>query len=251
VRWNHPTRGLVPPDKFIPMAEATGRINDHGRWVLNAACHQGALWRAKYPALPGIQVGVNLSPEQLRQEDLVEQVAEALRIARLDPDGLTLEVTETALMEDFEVAAGRLGELKALGIEIAVDDFGVGHSSLRYLKGLPLDNLKIAKPFIDEIGAPDASPAILRVILELAEAFDLRTVAEGIEKPEQAQRLLELGCELGQGHLLAEPASVDVADDLILSFGLLGGPRQKGAEGDSETEEVSQSESAEGPAAAS
>ncbi len=224
VRWNHPTQGLVSPDRFIPLAEASGRIHDLGRWVLASACHQTALWRARYPAATdGIKVGVNLSAAQLSDDGIVDQVADALRTTQLDPQGLTLEITETALMKDLDATTGRLSALKSLGVEIAVDDFGVGHSSLRYLKQLPLDNLKIAKPFVDEIGKPDSDPPILRAILDLAEVFDLQAVAEGIEEPEQASRLVELGCALGQGHLLSRPLPAQEADDLILRTGLLGG----------------------------
>jgi diguanylate cyclase (GGDEF)-like protein len=248
VRWNHPTRGLLQPDSFIPLAETSGRVSDLGRWVLAAACHQGALWRARYPATDGIKVGVNLSAAELRDDGIVNQVADALRVAQLDPRGLTLEITETALMDDLDAAAGRLGELKALGVEIAVDDFGIGHSSLRYLKQLPLDNLKIAKPFIDEIGKPDAEPPILRAILDLAEVFGLAAVAEGIEEPEQASRLVELGCKFGQGHHLSEPMTAQAADDLILRSGLLAdAPVEAPAQDDAST----RSASPDGPAAAS
>jgi diguanylate cyclase (GGDEF)-like protein len=221
VRWNHPTQGLVGPDRFIPLAEASGRIHELGRWVLASACHQAALWRARYPATDGIKVGVNLSATQLQDEGIVEQVADALRVAQLEPQGLTLEVTETAIMDDLDVAAGRLSELKALGVEIAVDDFGIGHSSLRYLRQLPLDNLKIAKPFVDEIGQPDPDPPILRAILDLAEVFGIAAVAEGIEEQPQANKLIELGCAFGQGHLLSFPLPAKEADDLILQAGLM------------------------------
>ncbi len=224
VRWRHPIRGLLPPDQFIPLAEASGRIHELGRWVLRAASHQAALWRAKYPSAGGVQVGVNISAAQLGDDTLVAYVSEALAAARLEPEGLTLEITESALMGDFEVAARRLNELKDLGVEIAVDDFGIGHSSLRYLKELPLDNVKIAKPFVDEIVDFGPEPPILRAILDLARAFGLRAVAEGIERPEQAAALLDFGCELGQGHALSEPISAAGADDLILRVGLLGGP---------------------------
>ena len=248
VRWNHPTRGVLQPDCFIPLAEASGRVSDLGRWVLAAACHQGALWRARYPAMDGIKVGVNLSATELRDDAVVDQVADALRVAQLDPRGLTLEITETALMDDLDAAARRLGELKALGVEIAVDDFGIGHSSLRYLKQLPLDNLKIAKPFVDEIGKPDPEPPILRAILDLAEVFDLAPVAEGIEEPEQASRLVELGCTFGQGYHLSEPLTAQAADDLILHAGLLGDtPATTPARDDAST----RSASPDGPAAAS
>jgi len=251
VRWNHASRGQVPPDRFIPLAEASGRIHELGRWIFAAACHQAALWRARYPAMDGIKIGVNLSASQLSDEGIVDQVADALRTAQLSPEALTLEVTETALMDDLDVASGRLAELKALGVDIAVDDFGIGHSSLRYLKELPLDNLKIAKPFIDEIGKPDPDPPILRAILDLADVFDLKAVAEGIEEPEQASRLVELGCTFGQGHLLSMPLTAAEADDLILRTGLEtpGGaatpPPPRSARG------ASESESQEGPAAAS
>jgi EAL domain-containing protein (putative c-di-GMP-specific phosphodiesterase class I) len=254
VRWQRANGQLVPPGDFIPLAERSGSIDALGRWVLSAACHQGALWRAKYPALPGIQVGVNVSAAQLSSPGLVGHVAEALQNARLDPEGLTLEVTETALMEDLATAVRRLDELKDLGVEIAVDDFGTGHSSLRYLQRLPLDNLKIAKPFVDEIESPDPKPPILRAVLDLADVFGLRPVAEGIERPEQAARLLELGCELGQGHHLSKPVAAAEADDLILRVGLLGGPVPSGsggAEAGGAGTEVKPGGSAEGPAGAS
>ena len=253
VRWQHPTRGLIPPARFIPLAERSGTIDDLGRWVLHAATHQGALWRARYPALPGIQVGVNVSAAQLRGPGLVSHVAEALETAQLSPDGLTLEVTETALMDDLDGAVRRLDELKELGIEIAVDDFGTGHSSLRYLQRLPLDNLKIAKPFVDEIENPDPKPPVLRAVLDLTDVFNLRPVAEGIERPEQAARLLELGCELGQGHLLSKPVKAADADELLLNVGLLGGPVHEGGpiRPEASDSELSPRESAEGPAAAS
>ncbi len=174
-----------------------------------------------------------------------------MRVAQLDPRGLTLEITETALMDDLDAAAGRLSDLKSLGVEIAVDDFGIGHSSLRYLKQLPLDNLKIAKPFVDEIGKPDAEPPILRAILDLADVFDLHAVAEGIEEPEQASRLVELGCALGQGHLLARPLTASAADDLILRSGLQvdGGTASQPAGDPGETSTRASSE--DGPAGAS
>lgn len=230
-RWRHPTRGLLGPARFIQVAEASGRIHDLSRWVLGEACHQAALWRARYPTLAGLQVGVNLSATQLREPQLITDVARALESAHLDADGLTLEITETTLIEDFEIAARRLAELKELGVDLAVDDFGMGHSSLRYLQQLQLDNLKIAQPFVDEIGRPDPKPPILRAILDLADVFGLRTVAEGIERKEQNEVLLELGCEMGQGHLLGKPLPASVTDDLLLRSGLLGSselPRDAG-----------------------
>ncbi len=230
LRWRHPQRGLVEPSRFIPLAEESGQILDLGRWVLRAACQQAALWRARYPAQEGLQVGVNISPAQLRERGLVTEVKEALAAAQLDPDGLTVEITESSLMEDTEACAHRLGELKDLGVEIAVDDFGTGYSSLTYLRSFPLDNLKIDQSFVAEIGGPGKEPALLRAIIDLTEAFGLTAVAEGIERPEQHRRLLELGCDFGQGHGLSPPLSASEADALLLNAGLLGSPLEAAAQ---------------------
>jgi diguanylate cyclase (GGDEF)-like protein len=238
VRWQHPTRGVVLPEHFVPLAEESGVIRELGRWVLRTACHQGALWRAKYPGHPGLQIGVNVSGAQLREPGLVEEVAEALAAAQLDASGLTLEITETALMESFETAIGLLDELKELGVDLAIDDFGIGYSSLRYLRRLPLDNLKVEKSFIDGIGRPDDEPALLQAIVDLAEIFGLTVIAEGIERPEQRERLLQLGCDLGQGHLLSEALPGAEADALLFRLGLLGGPMPPKA-GPSEGDEPS------------
>jgi diguanylate cyclase (GGDEF)-like protein len=224
VRWHHPTRGIVMPESFIPLAEESGMIGELGRWVLRKACHQGALWRAKYPGHPGLGIGVNVSVAQLREPGLVREVSEALAESQLDATGLTLEITETALMESFDEAIEEVDALKALGVDLAIDDFGTGYSSLRYLRRLPLDVMKIEKSFVDGIGRPGEEPDLLRAIIDLANIFGLRVVAEGIERPEQRERLLELGCELGQGHLLAEPLDAAGTDALLFRVGLLGGP---------------------------
>ena len=224
VRWHHPTRGIVMPESFVPLAEESGLIGELGRWVLRKACHQGALWRAKYPGHPGLGIGVNISGAQLREPGLVREVSDALAESQLDATGLTLEITETALMESFEGALEEVDALKALGVDLAIDDFGTGYSSLRYLRRLPLDVMKIEKSFVDGIGRPDEEPDLLRAIVDLANIFGLRVVAEGIERPEQRERLIELGCELGQGHLLSEPLDSATADALLFRVGLLGGP---------------------------
>jgi diguanylate cyclase (GGDEF)-like protein len=224
VRWNHPTRGTVMPESFVPLAEESGLIAELGRWVLRKACHQGALWRAKYPGHPGLGIGVNISGAQLSEPGLVREVSDALAESQLDATGLTLEITETALMESFDEAIEEVDALKALGVDLAIDDFGTGYSSLRYLRRLPLDVMKIEKSFVDGIGRPDEEPDLLRAIIDLANIFGLRVVAEGIERPEQRERLVELGCELGQGHLLGEPLDAAGTDALLFSVGLLGGP---------------------------
>lgn len=229
LRWRHPTRGLVPPGSFIPMAEESGQILALGRWVLRAACQQGALWRARYPALEGLQVSVNISAAQLREGGLVNEVSEALAGAQLDADGLAIEITESSLMEDTEAGARRLAQLKDLGVRLAVDDFGTGYSSLTYLRHFPLDDLKIDRSFIAEIAGEGKEPALLRAIMDLTEAFDLRAIAEGIERPEQLPRLAELGCHFGQGNALSPPLSASEADALLLNAGLLGSPLEAAA----------------------
>jgi len=223
VRWNHPTRGVVMPESFVPLAEESGLIGELGRWVLRKACHQGALWRAKYPGHPGLGIGVNISGAQLREPGLLQEVADALVESQLDATGLTLEITETALMESFDNAIEQIDALNELGVDLAIDDFGTGYSSLRYLRRLPLDVMKIEKSFVGGIGGPAEEAELLRAIIDLAGIFGLRVVAEGIERPEQRERLLELGCELGQGHLLSEPIDAAAADALLLRVGLLGG----------------------------
>jgi predicted signal transduction protein with EAL and GGDEF domain len=224
LRWRHPTRGLVLPMRFVPLAEESGQILDLGRWVLRAACQQAALWRARYPAVQGLKVGVNISAAQLREGGLITDVEEALEASQLDPDGLTLEITESSLMEDTEACARRLSALKDLGIEIAIDDFGTGYSSLTYLRRFPLDNLKIDRSFVAEIGGANKEPALVRAIIDLTEAFELRAIAEGIERDEQRERLLELGCNFGQGNVLSPPLTAAEADALLLNAGLRGRP---------------------------
>ncbi|HKQ16908.1 MAG TPA: EAL domain-containing protein [Solirubrobacterales bacterium] len=179
-----------------------------------------ALDRSRLGRLRGRRSGA-----QLREPGLVQEVSDALAESQLDATGLTLEITETALMESFEEAIEEVDALKSLGVGLAIDDFGTGYSSLRYLRRLPLDVMKIEKSFVGGIGWPGEEPDLLRAIIDLANIFGLRVVAEGIERPEQRERLLELGCELGQGHLLGEPLDADGTDALLLSVGLLDGAR--------------------------
>ncbi|MDX6637587.1 MAG: hypothetical protein QOJ01_1098 [Solirubrobacterales bacterium] len=216
VRWQHPNLGLVVPDRFISLAEESGQISALGRWVLNAACSEATRWRDEHPGFPDLQVGVNISGVQIREPGLADDVAGALSASGLDASALTLEITETALMEDSEAVVGRLEELKELGVGLAVDDFGIGHSSLRYLQRFPLDNLKIDKAFIAGIGLEQDVPALVRAMVDLAQIFDLMVVAEGIERPEQIPELLDLGCTLGQGHYLSYPLAPQDAGEMLL-----------------------------------
>jgi len=205
VRWQHPARGLLSPDAFIPLAEESGLILKVGRWVLDEACRQAAAWQS---LAPGVQVSVNLSGWQLQQPDVVAEVAAALAESGLDSRLLMLELTESLLMHDTEEMITKLAALRELGARLAIDDFGTGYSSLRYLQRFPIDALKIPKPFVDELCA--GSPAVLaRAIIDLSRHLELRTVAEGIETEEQLCRLREFGCAFGQGFLLARPMPID------------------------------------------
>jgi diguanylate cyclase (GGDEF)-like protein len=206
VRWRHPTRGLLPPGLFIPLAEESGLILPVGRWVLNEACRQGAAWQA---VRPGVQVAVNLSAWQLEQPDIVEEVEAVIERWQLPPRTLVLELTETLLMHDTEATLSKLQALKELDVRIAIDDFGTGYSSLQYLQRFPIDVLKIPKPFVDELADESSSGVLVSIILDLCRRMSLGTVAEGIETVEQARRLGELGCRWGQGFLFAKPMPIE------------------------------------------
>ncbi len=215
VRWRHPTRGLLAPAVFLPLAEETGTIVAIGRQVLRLACEQVALWQSASPTEPPVGVSVNLSARQLQEPGLPGDVADALGEHNLAPQSLMLELTETALMDDRELAVERLHELKSLGVRLALDDFGTGYSSLRYLRDVPLDALKIAKEFVDGVAGDEAEATLARAILELGATFELSVIAEGIEEPEQLNALRRLGAELGQGFLFARPLAVEQVSGLL------------------------------------
>jgi diguanylate cyclase (GGDEF)-like protein len=200
VRWRHPTRGLVSPEAFIPLAEETQVMTDLGRWILTEACREVASWQNLRP----LRLAVNISAVQLQAaETLAEDVAAALEASGLPPERLVLEITETALMRDVTETIACLRSLKELGVLLAVDDFGTGYSSLDRLRRFPIDMLKIDKAFIDDLGAGDAT--LSQAIIDLGASFDLQVVAEGVEHELQRQRLLELGCSYGQGYHFSRP----------------------------------------------
>jgi len=204
VRWQHPTRGLVAPMAFIPMAEETGLIVPLGRWVLETACRQAARWRRSAGGTKAPFVSVNLSARQFIQADLVEDVAAVLAATGLEPAALELEITESVVMDQSEIGVRSLRRLRDLGVRLVLDDFGTGYSSLAYLKHLPLDMLKIDRSFVlglDEV----ADRSIVDAVIALAHGLGIGVVAEGIETRAQADRLRASGCDLGQGYLFARP----------------------------------------------
>jgi diguanylate cyclase (GGDEF)-like protein/PAS domain S-box-containing protein len=214
-RWNHPMRGPIPPDVFIPLAQSAGVIQEIGSAILRDACTQLAGWRARHPGCGQLQVAVNVAPEQLGHA-LLRDIEEVLDEHGLPATALILELTETSLLHDSEAALSLLAQLRSRGIQIAIDDFGTGYSSLRYLRRFPVDILKIAKPFIDGIEQEDGQEwAFARLITDLATTLGLITVAEGIEVAGQHDRLVELGCAYGQGHLYARPVVAGEIDALL------------------------------------
>lgn len=214
LRWERPSGALTPPETFIPLAEETGLILKIGRWVLRNACYQARLWQDEFPGYSPT-VGVNLSIRQFQHPDLVEEVVDALRESGLVPDRLVLEITESVLMEDTESVVGTLQGLKALGVQLAIDDFGRGYSSLNYLKLFPVDSLKVDKTFIDELWQDAADTAIVQAVIGMGHALGLKIVAEGVETTEQLAQLRALRCDQVQGYYFSGPLTGDAASALL------------------------------------
>ena len=227
VRWQHPQRGLILPSEFMLAAEETGLIAPIGAWVLReAACHAQA-WRPHAPGDPPLAMSANVSTRQFHDPRLVETVSETLRSSGIEPTRLILEITEDVAMADPETTLDTLRELKTLGVRTAIDDFGNGRSSLRYLKQFPIDMLKIGRSFINGLGYDPGDTAIIRSILDLAGHLRRGVTAEGIETTEQFFMLRDLGCEEGQGYYFARPlnaaaATAVIATGAALPFGQVG-----------------------------
>jgi diguanylate cyclase (GGDEF)-like protein len=212
IRWQHPTRGVLAPADFVPVAETTGLIVPIGRWVLGEACRQAAAWHA---AGQHLGMSVNVSARQLDTDELIEDVRAALRENGLEPATLTLEVTESALMSDPEATAARLRLLKGLGVRVAIDDFGTGYSSLAYLRQFPADALKIDRSFISNIASSKQSTALLHTLVQLGKTLEIETLAEGIEDLAQLQTLQREQCDHGQGFLFSRPLDVDAVEAFL------------------------------------
>jgi len=208
IRWEHPGRGLMPPDDFIGLAEETGLILPLGRWALETACRQLALWAAR-PETAGLTLAVNVSARQFEQPDFAGQVRAILRDAGADPRRLTLELTESLLASNVEAMRERIRDLKSVGVAFALDDFGIGYSSLSLLKSLPLDQLKIDRSFVRHMLTDTIDMAIANMVVALARTLDLEVVAEGVETQEQWDVLAVLGCHYGQGYLFSRPLPLD------------------------------------------
>jgi diguanylate cyclase (GGDEF)-like protein len=216
VRWQHPTRGLVPPLSFIPLAEETGLITPLGRWVLETACRQARAWHDEMPEMQ-LVMSVNLSARQFTQPDLVEGIAAILAETGLPARLLELEITETVLMDQSEAGTRALQALRELGVKLVLDDFGTGYSSLAYLKHLPLDTIKIDRSFVNGLDDDDANLPIVEAVIALAHGLGIEVVAEGIETVAQLDRLRLLGCDRGQGYLYARPMPADELAPMLVA----------------------------------
>jgi len=224
VRWNHPEQGLLAPCEFLGLAEETGAIVDIGDWVLREACRQARDWKDRFDGYP-FTLAVNVSPRQLLEANLIEQVADSLSQSGLAARDLVVELTESVMVSDTQFVVQRLHELKDLGIQLAMDDFGTGYSSLSYLRHLPFDILKIDKLFVDgldDVTAGPAGSAFAVAIIKMAQSAKLEIVAEGVETVGQATVLRDLGCEMAQGFYFAKPLTADAVAALLGATGRRG-----------------------------
>jgi EAL domain-containing protein (putative c-di-GMP-specific phosphodiesterase class I) len=213
VRWEHPERGTIPPLDFIPLAEETGMIVPIGEWVLREACRQAARWNERRDR--PLTVSVNLSAIQLDQGNLPALVSSVLADTGLAAKLLVIELTESLLVDHRPSTLRQLEEVKMLGVRLAIDDFGTGYSSLAYLRRFPVDIIKIDKSFVDDVGDEPAAAALTHGIIQLGQALNLSTIAEGIEDAEQLSELAGGNCELGQGYYFAEPLSEHAMSELL------------------------------------
>ncbi|WP_243358846.1 sensor domain-containing protein [Fundidesulfovibrio terrae] len=218
-RWNHPERGMIPPARFIPLAEETGLIIPLGEWVLAEAMRQLSLWREEHLQARNLFLTVNISSKQFRQTDLVDAVRRRLSKRRIPPELFKLEITESVIMRDAKSSAEKLGQLKALGIQLLVDDFGTGYSSLSYLQRFPIDGLKIDRSFVS--GDERENVEIVRTIVSLARTLELDVVAEGVETAAQLASLADAGCQSAQGYWFARPLDAESAGELVAGGGTL------------------------------
>jgi diguanylate cyclase (GGDEF)-like protein len=216
IRWNDPVSGLTPPGRFIPILEETGLIHDVGRWALRKAIEDYQRWRNA--GLTAVRVAVNVSPLQLRNQNFVAEIRQAVSVAPDAAAGLQLEITESVIMQDVNHSIGSLLAIRALGVTIAIDDFGTGFSSLNYLAKLPVDTLKIDRSFVVEMVSATGGLTLVSVIINLAHALKLNTVAEGVETEEQLRQLRLLGCDEMQGYLFGKPVPVEIFEQKYMSL---------------------------------
>ena len=204
LRWKHPERGMIAPAQFIPLAEETGLILPIGQWVLETACAQLKAWEHQ-PHTQTLSLAVNVSAYQFRQPNFVELVQAAITRSGIDPAKLKLELTESLVLDSVDDVIEKMQQLKLVGVSFAMDDFGTGHSSLSYLKRLPLDQLKIDQSFVCDIATDSSAAIIVRTIINMGQTLGMSVIAEGVETEEQLKLLRQYGCQLFQGNLFGRP----------------------------------------------
>ncbi|MBC7901712.1 MAG: EAL domain-containing protein, partial [Saprospiraceae bacterium] len=215
VRWNHPTRGLISPNEFIPVSEDTGLIVPMTLQILKTACLQLVDWQKRFPSEDPMTVSVNLSGKHFSHPDLVQHIKTVLNETGITPGCLKLEITESAVMENAESAIVMLRQIRETGVQLSIDDFGTGHSSLSYLQRFPVDTLKVDRSFVNAMEDGSANGEIVRTVLALAKILKLNVVAEGIESIHQFHQLRVLGCEYGQGYLFSRPLPVPEIEKML------------------------------------
>jgi EAL domain-containing protein (putative c-di-GMP-specific phosphodiesterase class I) len=215
VRWNDPDRGLVPPYEFIPVAEETGLIVHMGWWILEEGCRQLKDWQKRFPRDVPLAMGINISPKQLEQPELVAHIDAQLAKFGLPPETLHVEITESSLMKNVDESGAVLQQIWDRSVRLHIDDFGTGYSSLSYLCRLPIHTLKIDRSFVDRMMEGDSDLEIVKTIVRLANNLGLSIIAEGVETEDQLKRLVELGCDEAQGYLFSRPLDSEAAEKLI------------------------------------
>ncbi len=215
IRWNHPTRGLVPPADFIPVTEVTNLIVPITLWILRKSCNQLVEWKKKFPEYQDLMTSVNLSGKHFAQPDLVKHVKDILLETNMDPAYLKLELTESAIMDNADTAIFLLKRLRDIGVQLSIDDFGTGYSSLSYLHRFPIDTLKVDRSFVSTMEDGSENGEIVRTVIALAKALNLSVIAEGIETVHQLHQLRVLNCEYGQGYLFSRPVPAEKAEELF------------------------------------
>jgi EAL domain-containing protein (putative c-di-GMP-specific phosphodiesterase class I) len=215
VRWEHPDRGLVAPDQFIPVAEQTGLIVPLGRWVLFEACRQLQDWDSMGVGGGSLIMSVNLSPRQLRDPRLATDIAQVLLATGVDPHRIQLEVTETMAVENDDTTMVAIKTLRSMGLRIAIDDFGAGYSAFAYLRRCQVDSLKLDRSYVSSLLGDEGDDRIVKAVIAFTQALGIETVGEGIETSEQAIRLREMGCDVGQGYLFSRPLPAEQLIDVL------------------------------------
>jgi EAL domain-containing protein (putative c-di-GMP-specific phosphodiesterase class I) len=217
IRWKHPSRGLVAPDMFIPLAEETGLIVLIGQWVLETACLQLKAWENNV-LTSHLILSINISAKQFHQEDFVQKVADALARYGVKPNLLKLELTESMLLDNIESIIAKMNKLKSMGIRFSLDDFGTGYSSLQYLKKLPIQQLKIDQSFVRDIAIDPSDEAIVTTIIGMSKTLKFNVIAEGVETEAQKQLLIQNGCTHFQGYLFGKPVPIELLEAQLIEF---------------------------------